>query len=130
MADNDVNGSYRISDELWEQIEPLLPPELPKPRGGRPRMDDRKAMEAIFYVFRAGWNWKGLPRSLGASSTVRKRFRGWQKAGLFQRMWRAGLLTYDELRALFRCCIGAGQNALDYHTVAIQQKKGAFFCPG
>jgi len=66
MSDDNVNETYlpvpacaeadrrgtqtgQIPDALWEQIEPLLPPELPKPRGGRPRMDNRKAMEAIFY---------------------------------------------------------------------------------
>jgi len=100
MAKRDVNESYRISDSLWEQIEPLLPPELPKPRGGRPRMDNRKAMAAILYAFRAGCKWNALPHSLGAPSTVRQRFQEWRKAGVFQRMWRAGLLTYDEMRAM------------------------------
>ena len=32
-------------------------------------MDDRKAMNAIFYIARTGCQWKGLPQSLGASST-------------------------------------------------------------
>jgi putative transposase len=90
--------TYRIPDQLWEQIEPLLPPEFSK-KGGRPRMDNRKAMEAIFYVFRTGHKWKAIPRSLGAPSTVRRRFQEWREAGVFQRMWRAGLITYDELRA-------------------------------
>ena len=101
MAERDVDRTYRIPDELWEQIKPLLPPELPKPRGGRPRMDDRKAMEAILYVFRTGCKWKALPRSLGAPSTIHDRFQEWRKAGLFERMWKAGLLEYAELRALF-----------------------------
>ena len=101
MADNDVNEAYRISDALWKKIEPLLPPELPKLKGGRPRMDNRKAMEAILYLLRMGCKWKALPRSLGAPSTVHNRFVEWRKAGVFQRMWRAGILRYDELRALF-----------------------------
>lgn len=82
MSDNDVNESYRISDQLWEQIEPLLPPEPPETNVSRPRMDNRKAMEAIFYVFRTGCKWKGLPRSPGGQGTVHERFQDWRKAGL------------------------------------------------
>ena len=29
-----------VSDELWEMVAPLLPPELPKLKGGRPWIDD------------------------------------------------------------------------------------------
>jgi putative transposase len=93
--------TYRIPDSLWEQIEPWLPPEVLKLRGGRPRMDDRKAMEAIFYVFRNGGKWNVLPRNMGSGSTVQKRFQEWRKAGVFERMWQAGLITYDDLRMFF-----------------------------
>ena len=101
VGHEDVNETYRISDALWEQIEPLLPPELPKPKDGRPRMDDRKAMEAILYVLRTNRKWEAIPRSMGTSSTVRRRFQEWRRAGLFQRMWISGLLTYDEMREVF-----------------------------
>ena len=99
MASVDIEQSYQIPDELWKKIEPLLPPEVPKPKGGRPRMGNRKAMEAILYIFQVDCKWKMLPRNLGAPSTVYSRFREWRKAGVFQRMWMSGLLTYDELRA-------------------------------
>ena len=33
-----------ISDRLWEIVAPLLPPEPPKPKGGRPRVSDRAAL--------------------------------------------------------------------------------------
>jgi glutathione S-transferase len=39
-----------VSDELWDIIEPLLPPEPPKPGGGRPRVDDRAALTGIIFV--------------------------------------------------------------------------------
>jgi transposase len=53
-------------------------------------------MDAIFYVLRTGCKWKALPRSLGAASTVHDRFQEWCKAGVFEQMWRAGLLEYNE----------------------------------
>ena len=49
---------------------PLLPTIPHKKKAGRPRMNDRQAMNAIFYILRTGCQWNALPRSLGASSTV------------------------------------------------------------
>ncbi len=101
MAKGEVNEAYRIPDEIWKQIEPLLPPELPKSKGSSPQMDSRKAMEAILCKLRTDYSRESLPRDLGLSSAVRSRFEEWRDAGVFQRMWKAGLLEYDELRALF-----------------------------
>jgi len=95
-----VGPKYQIPDELWKRIKSLLPPPKPKKKPGRPRMDDRKAMTAIFYVLRTGCQWKALPRSLGAPSTVHDRFQDWREAGVFEKMWRAGLLEYDEKKGL------------------------------
>ena len=92
-----VNSLYEIPDVLWDKIVPLLPPPTKKKKkAGRPRMNDRKAMSAIFYVLRTGCQWNALPRSLGASSTVHDRFQEWRKAGVFKRMWIDGLSVYDK----------------------------------
>jgi len=91
-----VNPQFQIPDELWKRIETLLPQPKAKKKPGRPRMDDRQAMTAIFYVLRTGCQWKALPRSLGAPSTVHDRFQEWREAGVFERLWRAGVLEYDE----------------------------------
>ncbi len=98
MADKD--DTYRISDKLWEQIKPLLPPELPRPDRNCPPLDNREAMQAILYVLCTGCGWGALPDSFGIGGAVYDRFQEWRKTGLFQRMWRAGFLSYDELRAL------------------------------
>jgi putative transposase len=91
-----VEYAYEIPDVLWDKIVPLLPPSKRKKKAGRPRMNYRKAMSAIFYVLRTGCQWNALPRSLGASSTVHDRFQEWRKAGVFKRMWIDGLSVYDK----------------------------------
>ena len=100
MIDRDADIAYQITDELWKQIRPMLPPEVTESRDGRPRLDNRKAMEAILWVFRAGRKWKELPVVLGSPGSVRCRLKKWQRAGLFQRMWQSGLLTYNEMKSL------------------------------
>ncbi len=63
-------------------------------------MDNRKAFSAIIYVLRTGIQWNALPREMGASSTVHDRYQQWERAGLFEELWRAGLAEYEDL--LFR----------------------------
>ena len=102
MADNDygVSPEYQIPDALWERMAALLPPPKPRKKPGRPRLSDRQAMTAIFYRLRAGCQWKALPAALGAASTVHDRFQEWRAAGVFERLWQAGLLEYDQARGL------------------------------
>lgn len=95
-----IPEDFRMPDAMWERIQPLIPPEPPKPKGGRPRNDDRQMMDAIFYVLRTGVQWKALPRSIAAGSSAHDRFQEWQQAGVFHRMWESGLLTYDELQRI------------------------------
>ena len=94
-GDVPVADFYQIQDSLWNRIKLLLPPPKPKKKSGRPRMDDRQAMNAIFYLLRTGCQWKALPQSLGAPSTVHDRFQEWRMAGVFQRLWKTGLMEYD-----------------------------------
>ena len=91
---------WKVSDEFWEKVEPLVPPAPSHAKGGRPRMGDREAFAAMIYVLRTGIQWNALPRELGASSTVHDRFQEWQKAGFFEELWRAGLADYDEMEGI------------------------------
>jgi transposase len=101
MADKPaVDDGWRIPDELWDRIEVLLPAKKPQPKGGRPWIPDRQAMDGIFYVLRTGCQWKALPRTIGAASTVHDRFQLWVEAGVFPRLWEAGLGEYDALQGI------------------------------
>src|SRR5436190_18542410 len=90
-----VDDGFRVSDELWARIEPLLPPEPSHARGGRPRLPARQAMDGVYFLLRTGAQWKALPRCFGAPSTVHDRFQEWRAAGVFGKLWRAGLVEYD-----------------------------------
>ena len=79
-----------VSDALWEVIEPLLPKEPPKPKGGRPRVPDRATLTGIVFVLRSGIPWELLPQEMGCGSGVTcwRRLRDWQQAGVWDRLHR------------------------------------------
>jgi transposase len=79
-----------VSDALWALIAPLLPERPPRPKGGRPPLDDRKVLEGIVFVLRTGIPWAMLPQEMGYGSgmTCWRRLRDWQAAGVFGRLHR------------------------------------------
>jgi transposase len=79
-----------VTDELWQTIEPLLPPEPPKPQGGRPRIEDRAALKGIVFVLKSGIPWEMLPKEMGCGSgmTCWRRLREWQEAGVWVELHR------------------------------------------
>lgn len=103
-------ASWELSDSLWLQIEPLLPKAKSRYRGrgrqrkhvgGRPAADPRKTMSGILYVLRTGCQWNALPKErYGSGKTVHRYFQRWVRAGVFRRMWAAGLSAYDELKGI------------------------------
>ena len=94
--EQEIGPEWRMPEPLWELAEPLLPPEPAKPKGGRPRVDRRRVMDGIYYRLRTGCQWKAIPRSLMASSTVHDYFQAWQEAGVFYRLWHEALKLYDD----------------------------------
>ena len=77
-----------LSDELWEIIEPILPKHQPSPRGGRPPVENRKALTGIIFVLKTGIPWEDLPQEMGCGCgmTCWRRLRDWQRAGVWDRV--------------------------------------------
>jgi putative transposase len=98
---NRTTTGFRISDDLWAVLEPLLPTHVNSHRfgGGRPRVPDRRCADAIFYVLRTGCQWEALNQTdVCAKSTAHDRFQAWVAAGVFLRLWQAGVEQFDDLR--------------------------------
>lgn len=91
-----------VSDELWEAIAPLLPPEPVHGHGGPPRVPHRAALGGILYVLRHGMPWCRLPQELGFGSgiTCWRRFRRWQDLGIWQQVHQTILHWLGDLDAI------------------------------
>lgn len=94
-----ADDGWRLPDAIWAQMEPLLPPGEPHPLGcHRPRVSNRSAMDAIFFVLRTGAQWNSLNGTgICSSSSAHRRFQEWVQAGVFEEFWRLGLLALDAL---------------------------------
>ena len=109
-----------VSDALWKEVEWLLPPVPPRPRGGRPRISDRAVLTGIVFVLRTGTPWELLPPEMGCGSgmTCWRRLRDWHEAGvwaalhqvLLQRLADAARLDWSRA-CLDSCSVPAQKGA-------------------
>jgi transposase len=92
-----------LPEELWQRIQPLLPPPPPRPRGGVPRrVPDRNCVAALIFMTRTSTPWVLLPaKELGCGSATScwRRLDQWAKAGVFDQLQA---LLLDELGAAGR----------------------------
>jgi transposase len=93
---------WRVPDELWERVEPLLPRYRPSRWGGRPRVDRRQVLDGILYVLRTGCQWKAASaEEFGCCpSTLHNYFQEWVRQGVFFRLWKEALREYDALEGI------------------------------
>ena len=73
-----------LTDEEWQQIESLLPPE--KLVGKLREVQLREVLNAIFYRADNGIKWRNLPRNFPAWQTVYGYFRLWVRLGVWERI--------------------------------------------
>src|ERR671918_3165091 len=103
ILQSQVRKDFLIPDLLWDEIQPLLPKHAAHHPLGchRKRVDDRSAMNAIFFVLRTGCQWNALNATgICSSSSAHRRFQEWAAAGVFVNLWATGLQEYDELMGL------------------------------
>ena len=101
-------NSWEITDAFWHAAEPLIPKKerdsakeyQRKPGGGRPPIEPRKVLEAIFFVLRTGIQWKALPKTFGAASAIHRYFIFWCEKDFFKSLWVSGLKNYDEVKGI------------------------------
>ena len=78
---------YELTDDEWNRIVTLLPPEnTGKP--GRPSKENRTMLNAMIWLARSGAPWRDLPERYGPWESVYSRFRKWIDAGVLDNIFR------------------------------------------
>jgi putative transposase len=102
-----------VPDDLWARIEPLIPIEKERPKGGRPPLPARAVFAQVVFRLRTGCPWKALPNG----STVHRRFSQWSEDGVFERLWMGLVYEYDAKR-------GAGLDWTSLDSATVKAPKG------
>lgn len=77
----------QLTDEQWAQIAPFIPGGCKGKRG--PRSNNRRFLEAVFWMARSGGRWRDLPERFGKVSTVKQRYYDWIERGVFATIFEA-----------------------------------------
>ena len=106
---------YELTDEEWNRIAPLLPPEN-SGKQGRPQKCSRTILNGIVWIARSGAPWRDLPERYGSWQTVYSHFRKWIEDGTLDNIFRVlsleAELTELSIDASVRGCIVEQRGAL------------------
>ena len=92
---------WTLPDELWDHfVLPTLCELDPDPHTGRPRIDQRKALDGIIYQMRSGCQWNQLPIEFGDDASIHRTFQRWIARGVLDCVWAKLIEVCDELGAV------------------------------
>jgi putative transposase len=88
---------WRVSDELWSKLKPILNEFDPPNVIGRKRIDPRAALDAIIFRLRSGCQWNQMPNEFPDDSSVHRTFQRWEQNGTLDQIWAALVEECEEL---------------------------------
>ena len=94
---DELETVWEVPDELWVEIRQVLDELDPPRRTGRPRVDQRRALDGTIYRLRSSCQWNHLPEKFGSDSSVHRTFQRWLEKGVFTKVWALLVEKCDEL---------------------------------
>ena len=83
------------STSVFAFLERILPQQRALPQGGRPPLENYRALCRIIFRLRTGCQWKAVPRPFESPSAVHKRFQEWVEMGVMERVFYVFVRIYD-----------------------------------
>ena len=84
---------HDISDKLWDKLKDCIPGSEGKP--GRKGVDNRKFLNAVFWIVRTGAPWRDLPPEFGDWKNTNRRFCRWRDRGIWEKLLEIVMLEPD-----------------------------------
>lgn len=93
---------FHVPRPLWRLIKKHLPKQPKRTGPGRPRVDNRRVLDGVWYVLWTGCQWKAVHRDwFGVSSSVlHERFQTWQEQGIWAKILQAVVRFYGRKRRI------------------------------
>lgn len=89
---------WRVPDDLWARIAPILAEHDPPKHTGRPRSNERAALDAIIFRMRTGCQWNRISKTdFPNDRAVHRAFQRWVRLGIFARIWAALVVECEDL---------------------------------
>lgn len=77
---------HELSDEQWNKIKDLI--SGIKGHVGRNGVDNRKFINAVFWIAKTGSPWRDLPPEKGDWKNTHRRFSRWSKKGIWEKIFK------------------------------------------
>jgi transposase len=86
MSQGDIMSttSYDITDEQWERIKDMFPPERTGKPGRPCGTSNRDVLNGGLWIGHTQAQWKELPSRYGKKSTIHERFKSWKDNGILE----------------------------------------------
>lgn len=78
---------HELSDAQWEKIKDFLPDR--KGHVGRNGLDNRKFINAVFWISKTGSPWRDLPKEKDDWKNTHRRFSRWAKKNIWEKIFKA-----------------------------------------
>ena len=115
-----MESLYILSDKQYALVASLLQEEK-DPRGRKPKISDRQALEGILYVLHKGCSWRELPENFGRWMAVFMRYQRWVERGV---LWKT-LMRLQKAGALKVCILTLEHTSAQ---VISEKKEGVSCC--